>query len=702
MTNLFSDLPEDQMLRVDRLCSEFETALRNGRTPIIEEFLARLQADDRPTLLRELILLEAEYAARSGRRISPDEYQKRFPDVDPKWFDDVSEANQVQPDNSQPTPPRDPENPDAASRRTKKLRVLGDYRILKQIGRGGMGTVYQAVHERMGRTVALKVLRPEIQRDSHLMERFDREIRTAASLSHPNIVAAYDAREFQGIRFLITEFVDGTDLDAFIRRNSPFDVERAIDIVTQVARGLEYAHERGVIHRDIKPGNLILDRSGVVRILDMGLARLELPDHSHQKDLTGSGMIMGTAAYMAPEQARNTRRADARADIYSLGCTLYFLLNGRPPFVSESAIDAVLAHATQPIPSLRDRRKVVPKELEVLYQRMLAKDPAARVATATEVIETLRQIPVSETTPVAVVGTPRRWAVVTGIVLVVIGAVSLWMMSPSENEPASTTQVDNSAGSDTPGGSATNALTDAASTETPRQNVDVRSSESPRSLTAPEAGSRHAVKFDGRTSYLRVQDLIPEPGASYTLEVIVRPRSFQTSNTISWLGPDWMALYISDQGYWGMARRFGTQSFVNAAVTPATIGQWVHVAGVFESSEMTLYVNGRVQNTQPVPFGLPETRGGLYVGGVNSEQLPPDQNDRFFAGDIDCVRISEGIRYTGAFQPPERLAVDSRTVVALPLNEGSGTFTQTEGQHSVRAILSNAMWIRVEESRLNP
>lgn len=697
MTNLFSDLPEDQMLRIDRLCSEFETALRKGRSPIIEKFLAQSQSEDRPTLLRELILLEVEYAVRSGRRISPGDYRKRFPEADPRWFDAVAHAERAQSDNSQPTLPRDPENPDAASRRTKKLRVLGDYRILKQIGRGGMGTVYQAVHERMGRTVALKVLRPEIQRDSHLMERFDREIRTAASLSHPNIVAAYDAREFQGIRFLITEFVDGTDLDAYIRQNGPFDVERAIDIVTQVARGLEYAHERGVIHRDIKPGNLILDRSGVVRILDMGLARLELPDQSRQKDLTGSGMIMGTAAYMAPEQARNTRRADARADIYSLGCTLYFLLNGRPPFVGESAIDAVLAHATQPTPTLRDRRKEVPKELEVLYQRMLAKDPEARVASATEAIETLRQISVSETTPVAVMGTPRKWAVVSGLVLVAVAAVALWLMSPSENEPVSTTQGVNSAGPDAHGSSVSQPMTDAPSMETSPQNDVLRASETSPEPTTTEAVSRNAVTFDGRTSYLQVQDLIPEPGASYTLEAIVRPRSFRTSNTISWLGPDWMALYISEQGYWGMARRFGTQSFVNAAVTPATIGQWVHVAGVFENSEMTLYVNGQPQNTRPVPFGLPETRGGLYIGGVNSEQLPPDQNDRFFAGDIDCVRISEGIRYTGAFQPQERLAVDSRTVVVLPLDEGSGTSSQTEGQHSVRAILSNAMWIRIEE-----
>ena len=268
---------------------------------------------------------------------------------------------------------------------------VGQYRLMEKLGQGGMGTVYKAFHTKLKRVVAVKLLPSYRKRSPQAIARFSWEMEAVGRLDHPNIVGAHDAGEADGQVFLVMEYVEGVTLSSLTRRLGSLTLADSCDIVRQAAIGLQHIHEHGLVHRDVKPSNLMLTTSGVVKVLDLGLARLET-ETCNDIAATVSGQLMGTADYMAPEQGSNPRDADAKADVYSLGCTLYFFLAGRPPFGDrrhDTFLQKVLRHIHEQVVPIEQIRTDVPGSLTAILNKMLAKNPADRCATAAEVSELL-------------------------------------------------------------------------------------------------------------------------------------------------------------------------------------------------------------------------------------------------------------------------------------------------------------------------
>lgn len=269
--------------------------------------------------------------------------------------------------------------------------IFGKYVVLQKLGQGGMGVVLKARHQCMDRLVAVKMLPPSAMQAPESVQRFYQEVKAAAQLTHPNIVTAYDAGEHEGVHYLVMEYIDGQDLARIVQARGPLSVEDALDYTVQAARGLDYAHQRGIIHRDVKPANLLVDVEGTVKILDMGLARLiEINGQDGGAAISSTGRILGSVDYLSPEQAEDADRVDERADVYSLGCTLHYLLTGRPMYDVDSIVQKLLAHREQPIPSLCAVRPDLPEALDEVFRRMVAKRPEDRWETMAHVMTALQ------------------------------------------------------------------------------------------------------------------------------------------------------------------------------------------------------------------------------------------------------------------------------------------------------------------------
>jgi serine/threonine-protein kinase len=295
--------------------------------------------------------------------------------------------------------------------------VLGPYHLLEKLGEGGYGQVYKARHQTLHRIVALKVLRPDLLSDKEAVSRFYREMEVASKIDHPNIVHAFDAGPIGSALVLAMEYVNGVGLDRLVRDRGPLAVAQAVNYICQAAQGLQHAHERGLIHRDIKPANLLVSTKdegpstkgsshsdyglrtssfGLVKILDLGLARLQQPSPgsptSNLTILSDQTVTQGTPEYMSPEQALDFHSADGRADIYSLGCTFYYLLTGSPPFPTGSLAEKLMQHQQAEPPAVEKFRSDLPVGLADILRKMLAKQPKERPQNLGEVMHALAPI----------------------------------------------------------------------------------------------------------------------------------------------------------------------------------------------------------------------------------------------------------------------------------------------------------------------
>lgn len=428
--------------RVATVCSQFETALHLGRRPSIDRFLEQVDPSERRTALRELVSIEIAFRVSHGGIPVAQEYIARYPELEAAWIRQLCsprtldgsgplELSVPQATVTQDIPAeefarrlgelgilspskceavleqiRSRRSPPTVAKVAKTLEdrrlltryqsevlqserdgpvLLGEYLVLDRLGEGGMGIVYKALHRRMDRIVALKVLHPEVAAEPTKLQRFEREVRIAASLKHPNIVTAYDAGEDHGVHYFICEFIEGLDLAQLVYREGPLPFSVAVDFTIQTARGLAYAHDRKIIHRDIKPSNLLLDHDNVIKILDMGLARSTEEVTRSFGGITQDGTVVGTVDFMAPEQAKDSKLTSQRSDLYSLGCTLFTLLTGRPMYTGATVIEVLLAHAQDLIPRLSAAAPDVPRAFDAVFERLVAKNPKERFTSAAEV-----------------------------------------------------------------------------------------------------------------------------------------------------------------------------------------------------------------------------------------------------------------------------------------------------------------------------
>jgi serine/threonine protein kinase len=440
-------LPGEVWDRLELILADFEDGWRRGGRPILDDYLADVSGRERSALLAELAQEELEFRISAGEPARVEDYLERYPqlrqgramelalvvaefrarrrrdpDCDPGEYLQRFAARRAELEpvlEQERAAGRAPhETPLPATLLTGALTpaaptfitdppcLLGEYEVGEKLGGGGMGRVYRARHRRLGKPVALKLLAGSAAGDPERVARFLREMRALGSLKHPHVIEAHDAGEHNGVVYLAMELVEGTDLDKLVRQRGPLPIAEACDLARQAALGLQHLHEHGLVHRDLKPSNLIRAADGVVKVLDLGLARWWAADGC-AGGLTESGQGVGTPDYLAPEQVQDAAAVDVRADLYGLGGTLFFLLTGQAPFAHHRGLyDKLDAHRNEPARDVRLLRAEVPVELAELVGRLLAKKPQDRPATPAEVAAALSAF--TDAAPTVGVSPPKK------------------------------------------------------------------------------------------------------------------------------------------------------------------------------------------------------------------------------------------------------------------------------------------------------
>ena len=415
----FDDVSPTFWNELNSCCDRFEAACKSGDTPPIEDYLKNVSSTLRPFYLRELVRLEVYYRRKAGERIIMEEYADRFheyPNISTIIGDALTQtpiqdsAMETEFESTQPFGTSHLSRPVRHAKDDNIGRVVGNYRLIECIGRGGMGAVYRASHMLIDCERALKLLSPTLAGSPEAFQRFLVEAQaTVGTLTHPNVVTTFDVNRDGDFVYLVMELLDGSNLAEIVNRDGPLAPERAAQIIEDAAKGLEAAHRRGLVHLHIKPHNIMLTTDDVTKLLDLGLVRIvdaaepaELPSAGRHADrfdqtvrqlhtrLTEADAVMGTLAYMAPEQARFPRHANARSDIYSLGCTLYFLLTGKHPFVADTP-EAILYNKLNSVfPQPSEICVGLDESLQEIVLKMMSFDPWERYESADRVAQTLR------------------------------------------------------------------------------------------------------------------------------------------------------------------------------------------------------------------------------------------------------------------------------------------------------------------------
>ena len=566
--------------------------------------------------------------------------------------------------------------------------VLGDYLLLDRIGAGGMGQVFKARHRHMERLVAIKLVTEAMTKDASAVQRFQRELKAAAKLMHPNIVQAYDASVQHGVWYLVMEYVEGRDLAEILSTEGPFSAERAVDLIQQAAKGLAFAHSQGIVHRDIKPGNLLLGKDGTLKIMDMGLARIE--DAPASDELTQTGQVMGTVDYMAPEQAIDIKSVDARADIYSLGCTLYRLLTDQSMYDGATLVQKLMAHQNNPTPALQQLRPDVPAGLVAIFERMVAKKPQDRLQTMEEVEDALSGLtglsstsppPVivpskPETTPLDVFAptvkmqkspvlaatSPPAWkrllpvVIATCLLLLVIAA-----LTTQSDQPAPTGELHVS-------GKATDAA--------PRDN----------DLPAPGRFVLQLAKWD---KIIPPSTLKLDTSQPFTLECFVTLEDDvdeDLATIISNIGRAQLEILAQDRLSFTLHHADGRTTRV-VSEDPLKEKTRIHLAAVRLPDKIMLFVNGKaIAHGEDSDESVSAASNIWNLGGGTDDP---------FEGAISEVRISQTARYQGDFTPPPRHETDEQTLALYHCDEGEPKTAPDSSGHGHHAKLKGGKWVPV-------
>lgn len=665
-----------------------------------------------------------------------------------------------------------PANSTAAQAATKTPPKLGPYQLLAKLGEGGMGAVFKARHEHLDKIVAIKVLSKKALQDSAAVARFRREMKAVGALHHPNIVGAHDAGEQQGVHFLVMEYVAGRDLSTLVKQNGPVTVAQAISYMQQAAKGLAFAHGKNIVHRDIKPANLLVDGEETIKILDLGLARLDdggatgaAANVEANQGLTQTGQVMGTVDYMAPEQAFDTHRADAKADVYSLGCTLFRILTGKNAYGGDTVVQKILAHREHPIPSLIERRPEVPAALDAIYRRMMTKQPEQRptMAELCMEFEALANPAAAQSGPMIVIDTakkgvgvkaqdsatnqlaaeprtkrhansagggrgfkpPKKLIAACGGFAILFAGVIFTIRDRDGNKVAEVHAPDGSSVEAVPSSKPAGAIR-------------------PAITLAPVAGAGaplppgdYALRFSHGAS-VEVPSLAEalDPAGPLTVECWLTPGYYlygqpeQLGSTlvkyegeVPYLGFGGAPFYtaINNSG------NFDFRLYANELLTgegdegkPPLV-----LAAQGQRGANRIYIGGggsSVAKQRPIHLACVRSRNKaqFYVAGKlhHFKDLPPitlakakqpftiggkDGNaDRYFHGVINEVRVSKTVRYDKDFTPPTRFEPDPETTALYHFDEATGDVLHDASANKHDGKIVGAKWVRADGSEIPP